>query len=266
MKKKFNVRFVALCLILCPFFCAAGLAAQTPEELLRLTQENTAFFATDFSGKYTIVQEKPGEGKNLTEAIMYRRDKTNQWTILVTGPAGEKGKGYLQTGGSIWFYDPSDKRFTFTSAKDKFQNTNANNSDFAPQYYYRDYAIESAEDVKLGNYNCVLFSLVAKVDSVDYPKLKLWVTKNDGLVRKKEDYSLSGQLLRTTAVPSYQSVEHGGRKYSVPVSMLIMDNLRGKKIGGKMQYERTQISISNVSFSKADDVVYTKPYLEMMGD
>lgn len=268
MKEKFWVRFsiLSLCFVVTLFFCGAGLSAQTPEELLQLTQENTAFFTTDFSGKYTVVQEKPGEGKSLTEAIMYRRDKTSQWTILVTGPGKEKGKGYLQSGGSIWFYDPSDKRFTFTSAKDKFQNTNANNSDFAPQYYYRDYNIESAEKVKLGAYNCILFTLVAKVESVDYPRLKLWVTETDGLVRKKEDYSLSGQLLRTTAVPSYQIVEHEGKKYSVPVSMLIMDNLRGKKIGGKMQYERTQISISNVSFSKVDDIVYTKPYLEMMGD
>ncbi len=268
MKENVSVRFAVVFLgfVCALFLCGFGLWAQTPEELLQLTQDNTAFFTTDFSGKYTVVQEKPGEGKSLTEAIMYRRDKTNQWTILVPGPVKEKGKGYLQSNGNIWFYDPSDKRFTFTSSKDKFQNTNANNSDFAPQYYCRDYTIESAEKVKLGAFNCVLFTLVAKVDSVDYPRLKLWVTENDGLVRKKEDYSLSGQLLRTTAIPSYQIVEFEEKKYSVPVSMLIMDNLRGKKIEGKMQYERTQISIYNVSFFKVDDIVYTKPYLEMMGD
>lgn len=262
-----NKTLTAFCCAL--FFCmfsVSGQAAGSAESLLKLAQDNTAFYDTDFSGRYTVVQEKPGEGKNLTEAIMYRRDKSSQWTILITGPIREKGKGYLQTDGTIWFYDPSDRRFTFTSAKDKFQNTNANNSDFAPQFYYRDYQIEAAQDVKLGAMDCVLFTLNAKVDSVDYPKLKLWVTKNDGLVRKKEDYSLSGQLLRTTAIPSYQIVENGGKKYSVPVSMLIMDNLRGKRIGGKMQYERTQISIANVSFSKVDNVVYTKPYLEMMGD
>ncbi len=245
---------------------ASAQVSKAAEELLQRAQDNTAFFDTDFSGKYTVVQEKPGEGKTLTEAIMYRRDRTKQWTILVTGPAKEKGKGYLQTDGSIWFYDPSDSRFTFTSATDKFQNTNANNSDFSPQYYYRDYAIESAQDVKLGALDCTLFTLVTKVEGVDYPKLKLWVTKADGLVRKKEDYSLSGQLLRTTAIPSYQIVDGNGRKYAVPVNMLIMDNLRGKEIAGKRQYERTQISIANVSFSKADDIVYTKPYLEMMGD
>ena len=46
--------------------------------------------------------------------------------------------------------------------------------------------------------------------------------------------------------------------------MLIIDNLRGKKINNKMQYEQTQITISNVSFAKQNNTVYTKKYVEMM--
>ena len=112
--------------------------------------------------------------------------------------------------------------------------------------------------------NCVLFNLKAKGDDVDYPFLKLWVTRDDGLVRKKEDYSKSGQLLRTSLIPSYQIVEGNGRKNMLPVKMLIVDNLRGKKIDGKMQYERTQISISNAVFKNEENIVYSKPFLEMM--
>ncbi len=241
-----------------------GQGASAYETLLKKAEDNTAFYETDFKGNYTVVQNKPGEGQNVTEAIMYRRDKTGAWTILVTGPAKEKGKGYLQFDSNIWFFDPADKRFTFTSAKDKFQNTNAHNSDFAPQHYARDYSIESVEEVVLGKMNCILFTLKAKVDSVDYPMLKLWVTKDDGLVRKKEDYSLSGQKLRTTAIPSYQLIKTGDKNYSIPASMLIQDNLKGKKISGKVQYEQTQITIRNVEFAKVSDTVYTKPYLEMM--
>lgn len=263
MKKLFKILVTAFVTV---FFALPAFSQNNAEyeALLKKAENNTAFYETDFKGSYTVVQNKPGEGQNVTEAIMYRRDKTGAWTILVTGPAKEKGKGYLQFDSNIWFYDPADKRFTFTSAKDKFQNTNANNSDFAPQHYARDYSIESAEEVTLGKMNCVLFTLKAKVDSVDYPMLKLWITKNDGLVRKKEDYSLSGQKLRTTAIPSYQLVKAGGKSYSIPVSMLIQDNLKGKKISGKVQYEQTQITIRNVEFAKVPDTVYTKPYLEMM--
>ena len=46
--------------------------------------------------------------------------------------------------------------------------------------------------------------------------------------------------------------------------MMIQDHLRGKKINDKVEYEKTVISISNVVFDKVDDMVYTKPYLEMM--
>ena len=45
----------------------------------------------------------------------------------------------------------------------------------------------------------------------------------------------------------------------------IQDNLRGKKIGNEVQYEKTQITIKNVSFQTVSDSVYTKPYLELMG-
>ena len=262
---KYKGRFSAVLFVF--LFAGIGqlwaLSSAECETLLKKAEDNTAFYETDFKGNYTVVQNKPGEGQNVTEAVMYRRDRTGAWTILITGPAKEKGKGYLQFDNNIWFYDPADKRFTFTSAKDKFQNTNANNSDFAPQHYSRDYSIEETQEVNLGKMNCVLFTLKAKVDSVDYPMLKLWVTKDDGLVRKKEDYSLSGQKLRTTAIPSYQTVKAVEKNYFIPVSMLIQDNLKGKKISGKVQYEQTQITIRNIVFEKVSDAVYTKPYLEM---
>ena len=232
--------------------------------LLQQAEDSTAFYGTDFKANYEVVQKKPGEGTSKTNATIYRRDNDAKWTILITGPIKDKGKGYLQTDNNIWFYDPADHRFTFSSSKDKFQGTNANTSDFAPQKYATNYEIVSATEVKLGKLNCVLFDLKAKSKNVDYPKIKLWVSKDDGLSRKKEDYSLSGQKLRTTAIPSYQKVEGNGKTYQLPVRMVIQDNLKGKKINGKMDYESTTVSISNAELAKQDDAVYTKPYLELM--
>lgn len=240
--------------------------SQTKEhiDLLVTSDLSTNFSQSDFSADYTLVQDIPGQGKNITSAVMYRRDRTGAYTILITGPENEKGKGYLQYDDTIWFFDPADKRFTFTSSKDKFQNTNAQPRDFAPQHMSSNYAIDQSQKVKLGSYNCILFTLTAKITDIEYPKVKLWVTENDGLIRKKEEYSLSGQLLRTTAIPSYQRVMQGNTERNIPVSLLIIDNLRGKKIDGKMQYEKTQITIKNVSFEDQSNVVYTKTYLEMM--
>ena len=45
-----------------------------------------------------------------------------------------------------------------------------------------------------------------------------------------------------------------------------MEDLKGKKIDDKMQYEKTQISIKNVSFAKQKDSVFTKSYFEMMSN
>ena len=253
-----------LFLIVCCFIFTQFTFSQTKEdyELLKKCDSTTNFVDTDFSAEYTLVQDRPGQGKTSTDAIMYRRDKTSNYTILITSPAQDRGKGYLQIESNVWFYDPVDRKFTFSSKRDKFQNTNANTSDFAPMDLCSNYKIISAVPKKLGAYDCVLFELDAKVDDVVYPKVKVWITKDDGLIRKKEDYSLSGQLLRTTAIPSYQLI--GTR--SIPVSMLIVDNLKGKKINDKMQYERTQITIKNVSFAKQKDSVFTKAYFEMMGN
>ena len=257
-----------LFLTLGAIFFAASVFAQEisideAKQFLKTADEKTGYFGKDFTGEYMLVQEKPGQGRSITSAIMHRRDSKSMCTIRITGPDSDKGKGYVQFDKNIWFYDPSNKQFTFTAPRDKFQNTNVNNSDMRPQHYSEQYYIECAYYEKLGNYDCIVFELsVTKKASkeADYPKLKLWVTKDDFLTRKREDYSLSGQLLRVTAIPSYQKVDG----LSVPAKMVIQDRLRAKKINGKDQYESTQITVSNVSFKKLGDVVYSKQYLENM--
>ncbi len=260
--KKIIFAFIGLLAFAAPFF-AQSVPMDQAKEILKKIDQNTGYFGTDFTGEYVLVQETPGQGNSITSAIMYRRDSKAMCTIRITGPDSDKGKGYVQFDKNIWFYDPSNKQFTFTAPKDKFQNTNVNNSDLRPQHYSDFYDIESAEYVVLGKLDCVCFTLTVNKKSandVDYPKIKIWATKDDCLTRKREDYSLSGQLLRVSAIPSYQKVD--GR--SVPSKMVIQDRLRGQKINGKVKYESTQITVSNVSFQKLGDVVYSKQYLENM--
>lgn len=262
MKKAF---LAAIAIVLCTARAISqSLSSDEAKALLKKTDDNTAYSNTDFAANYALTQEKPGQGSSKLTALMYRRDSEGAYTILITSPQKDKGKGYVQFDNNIWFYDPADKQFVFTSNNEKFQGSNATTADFTPQHYSRDYRIESARRVKLGKLDCVTFDLRALPTAKDapYPQIKLWVTASDALIRKREDYSLSGQLLRTTAMPSYQLYKN----YAVPDKILFVDNLRGKQIGGKMQYEKTQITITNVSFAKQKDVTYTKRFVEMMNN
>jgi outer membrane lipoprotein-sorting protein len=257
-------KFESLCLVLFAVtgFCSAQIvAAGEAAELLKKADRGTSFSGTDFMATYSIVQYKPGQGTSETEVVLFRRDSKSWHTILITAPEKDAGKGFVQFDSNLWFYDPHDRQFTFSSAGNKFQNTDINNSDFAPQHYSRDYTVTSAVNEKLGSLDCVKFVLVAAVPDTDYPQIKLWVTEKDGLIRKREDYSLSGQLLRITAIPSYQL----SKNHSVPVKILMVDTLRGKKINGKVEHDKTQITITDVSFEKQRDFVYTKEFLESQG-
>jgi len=224
---------------------------------LRRIDALITFSEGDFSAEYTIAQERPGEGTSVSKAAVFRRDGAGTYLILMLEPADDKGKGYLKIDDNLWFYDPADRRFTFTSAKERFRSSNARNSDFSRSNFAGDYEVTGASREKLGKFDCAVLELAAKTTDAAFPRTKLWVTDDD-LVRKMEDYSLSGQLLRTVATPTYQKV---GSHYA-PAGILIVDALRGKTIGGKFQSEKTQITIAKPSLAAQPDSLYSKAYLE----
>jgi hypothetical protein len=87
--------------------------------------------------------------------------------------------------------------------------------------------------------------------------MKIWISE-DGLVRKTEDYSLSGQLLRTSAFTDYWRI---GNRF-IPKQILFIDALRGARINGRFENEKTQITIARPSFVKLADAVFSKTFLE----
>ena len=248
MKKYFFVFFI---------FVAAGLWANSDLELLAKVDSLASYLDTDFSAEYTIVQEKPGQARSATVAGIFRRDSREQYVIVIMEPLISKGQGYLKEGNTLWLYDPQSRRFNTTSSADRFQNTNARNSDFTRSTLAQDYRIVSAEDAVLGRFNCRLLTLEATTTDVTYPRMKVWISE-DNLLRKSEDYSLSGQLLRTSAIPDYYNI--GGR--FVPRQILFVDALRGTVINGTFINERTQIIISRPSFTRVADTVFSKTFLE----
>lgn len=238
---------------------AHGQAGSDYSAMLSKVDATVTFEGNDLSAEYTIEKRDPGGAVSTTVATMFRRDKTGQYLILILEPAIDKGKGYLKVDDTLWLYDPVDRVFTFTSAKERFQNSSFRNSDFNRSSFSTDYRPVSGAREKLGKFDCTVLDLEATNDKVSFPRMRIWIT-DDYLVRKIEDYSLSGQLMRTSAIPSYQRV---GTKW-VAGGMVILDHLKSKKIGGKTEFERTTVTIRKPSISTLPDSVYTKEYLELV--
>jgi outer membrane lipoprotein-sorting protein len=234
-----------------------GLWAISDQELLIRVDSLVSYFDTDFSAEYTIVQDKPGQARSTTIAGIFRRDSSETYVIVIMQPLISKGQGYLKQGNTLWFYDPQSRRFNTTSSTERFQNTNARNSDFTRSTLAQDYKVVAGEDAILGRFKCRLLSLEAVTSAVSYPKMRVWISE-DGLLRKSEDYSLSGQLLRTSAIPDYHQI---GRRF-VPKQILFIDTLRGAVINGSFVNEKTQITITKPSFNKVADSTFSKTFLE----
>ena len=236
---------------------ASEISSEEGRRILEEIDSLVSYQDSDFSAEYTVTQERPGQGTNRQEMTMFRRDSEDQYTIIIREPREDRGKGYVRIGENLWLYDPTDQRFTRTSARDRFQNTNARNSDFTQSTLAQDYEIVGHSEEQLGAYETDVYDLEATTDDVTYPKMRIWVDEN-GLVRKFEDYSLSEQHMRTTAIPNYRRIDE---KF-VPVRIVIQDELRGREVDGEMRQERTIISVDKPSFRDVPDSVFTRSYLE----
>lgn len=253
--------------IVCSLICVAfGLSplvaneftANESREILGRVDRLVSFEDSDFSAEYTITQERPGQGTSVTRMTMFRRDRVDSYTILIMEPAVDRGKGYLRIGNTLSLYDPADGRWTTTSARDRFQNTNARNSDFTQSTLAQDYRIAGHSTEQLGAFATDVYDLEAITDDVSFPRMRIWIDEN-GLVRKFEDYSLSGQHMRTTAIPSYRRL---GDNTFVPVRIVIQDELRGRTVDGRFRNERTIISVDRPSLQSVPDMVFTRAFLE----
>jgi outer membrane lipoprotein-sorting protein len=244
-----------------PVEAQTSISRDEGRRILRRVDELVTYPEEDFSAEYTLTQERPGQGTSVTKMTLFRRDRADTYTILIMEPAADRGKGYLKIGENLWLYDPVDARFTVTSSRDRFQNSNARNSDFTRSNLAEEYMIVGHTRERLGAYETDVYDLEAIVDSVTFPIMRIWIDQDD-LVRKFEDYSLSGQHMRTTAIPTYRRL---GDRY-VPVRIVIQDELRGRRIDGQFRKERTLIAVDRPSLRELPNLIFTRSYLERFSD
>jgi hypothetical protein len=214
------------------------------------------FTDSDFSAVYAITQQKTDGSQNGLNISLFRRDRNAEFLVLIREPEVDKGKGYLMHDGSIVFYDPAERRFTFTSAKDAFRNTNARNSDFTLSRLALYYKVVSSTTERLGKLDCRRLELEATSSEAPFPKKTIWATA-DGALRMSKEYSLSSQLLRTVAF-QYSTLD--GRL--VPAKIMMIDELKKAKVGDQVRKETTTIVVSRQTFESLPAALFTQTYLE----
>lgn len=231
---------------------AQGLVAQTPDfdAMLEEIDQLGQFGDRDFSAVYTIVSQVPGQDDSVTQARLFRRDRTDEFVLIILQPQIQRGQGYLQTGDTVFFYDPESRRFERTTLRDSIQGSDAQNRDLVRGNLSENYRVVSWEEGSLGNFETYILDLEATGTDVDYDRIRLWVRTDRPVILREENYSVSGRLLRTSLFPRYANV--GGQ--AVPTQILIVDGIN--------EGERTQITLRDPSVAAIPDGVFTRDYLE----
>jgi len=198
------------------------------------------------------VSQKPGEKDSVSQARLFRRDSKDQFTMVILLPEVNKGQGYLREEDSVWFYDPTSRKFSFSSMKESIQGSEAKNSDLTLRSTADDYEVTSTRDGMLGKVPVWILDLKARTKDVSYERLVLYVRKDRTMLLKEEAYSVSGRLMRTTLYPKYVELE--GKM--LPSQILIVDELNPG--------ERSQLTMTEQSVATLPDRVFTKAFLEQV--
>ncbi len=244
-----RIYFITALLLLA---AASGVFAQDTTKILAELDHLNDFGSSDFSALYTIVSQKPGEKDTVTQVRMYRRDSKNQFAMLVMLPEVNKGQGYLREDDKVWFYDPTSRKFSFSSLKENIQDSEAKNSDLTKRSIEDDYSVTSTTEGLVGAIPVWIIDLKAKTREPSYERIVLYVRKDKTMLLKQEDYSVSGRLMRTSLYPKYAEV--GGKL--LPSQILLVDELN--------KGERSQLSMTEQSIAKLPDKVFTKAFLEQV--
>ncbi|MDX9959241.1 MAG: outer membrane lipoprotein-sorting protein [Spirochaetia bacterium] len=243
-------RFVIISTIL----LAGAMAAfgQDTKAILAELDELGNFEGKDFSALYTIVSQKPGEKDAVTQVRIFRRDAKDQFTFLIMLPEVNKGQAYLREGDNIWFYDPTSRKFSFSSMKENIQDSEAKNSDLSRSTLSEDYSVTSVKEGTIGKIPVWVIDLEATTREVSYERLVLHVRRDRTVLLKEEAYSVSGRLMRTTLYPRYAELD--GKL--LPTQILIVDELNPG--------ERSQLTLAEQSVAPIPDRVFTKAFLEQV--
>jgi len=211
----------------------------------------------DYRSLIYMVQKEKDKVDVAYQAEVLRRSKDQKFIILFLQPKTSQGQGYLRVDQNLWFYDPSVGRWERRTERERIGGTNSRRSDFDESRLAQEYDPAWVGEGKLGKYDAVTLKLTGK-EGVDlaFPVVKIWVDKDSDNVLKREEYALSGRLMRTSYYPKWSKVhsESKGADVWFPQEIHFFDEIE--------KQNSTHIVIKSVDLKTLPENIFTKAWLE----
>jgi hypothetical protein len=212
---------------------------------------------SDYKALFYLEQREKDKPDIVREGLAYRRDSDEKLMILFTKPKTEAGKGYLRIDKNLWYYDPTVGNWERRTDRERIAGTDSRREDFDQSKLATEYDPKQEPDEKLGSFDVWVLKLTVKpgVD-VAYPIVKLWIDKATGNDLKRQDFALSGRLMRTSYVPKYEKIYSQYKKADVwyRAEIRIYDEID--------KANSTMVVIKSVDLNALPENIFTKAWLE----
>jgi hypothetical protein len=242
--------------VLAPLAPVRALTPAETEKVIRTIDERQRN-----SGDWKALAYMEAKEKDKTdvvyELVVYRRDESQRLMFLFLEPKSEQGKGYLRIDKNLWFYDPSVGRWERRTERERIGGTDTRRGDLDESRLAEEYLATWKADEKLGAYQVHRISLEGRpgVD-VAFPRLELWVDQATGNVLKRQEFALSGRLMRTSYYPRWRKVWSESKKADVwyAEEMRFYDEIE--------KANQTLVLIKSIDLRPLDANLFTKAWLE----
>lgn len=242
--------------MLAPATYAQDMSAAEMVKLLELIDDRQRN-SGDYKALAYMQQKEKGKADVAYDLVAYRRDADNRIMLLFLRPKAEAGKGYLRIDDNLWFYDPSVGKWERRTERERIGGTDSRRSDFDESRLAEEYDPTYKGEAKLGKYETHKLTLNAKKGKdVAWPIVKLWVDKATSNVLKRQEYALSGKLMRTSYYPKWRKVfsESKGAEVWYPKEMRFFDEVEKEN--------QTTVIMKQIDLKPLPKNIFTKAWLE----
>jgi hypothetical protein len=205
---------------------------------------------------YLEVKERE-KTDQVSELLVFRRDEDDKQMFLFTKPKSEAGKGYLRIEKNLWMYDPATGRWERRTERERIGGSDTRRGDLDESRLAEEYDATHEGAERLGAYQVWRIALAAKpgVD-VAFPRVKLWVDQATLNVLKRQEFALSGKLMRTAYYPRWKKVFSASKKDEVwyPEEMRFFDEVE--------KGNSTLVLIKEIDLRPLEANLFTKAWLE----